>query len=251
MSPTPPTPPDRAADAASDDVTADPGAARARTRGLGVTVGAVVALLLLAGGLAVWALTGDDGSDATASDHGDHSAGAGHAGHDEQVLEGCDPEAYHNTMMMFDPTAADGLLDSGCPWPYEATITVEGGTEDPSIDAAFEPHRYADVFEIVTTERFGMCSVATLPDERVDGFVFGFGVALNPAGCADNVATVQVDIREYASRAWRDTAANAAVADGTAHVLVLGRWVIKIGGDDAEGAARFASLLEPLGAVTV
>lgn len=223
-----------------------------------MTIGAVVLCLVLAGGLAAWALTGgdDSGSVGGAGDHSDHggaagAGGGGHDGHDGQVLAGCDAEAYHRTMMMFNPTAADELLDSGCPWPYDATIELAGGAEDPSIAAAFEPHRYAQIFEIITRERFGMCTVAPLADERVEGFVFGFGVALNPAGCAENEATVRVDIREYATRAWRDSAANAATAEGVPHVVVVGRWVISVTGDDAEGAARFASLLDPLGGVTV
>lgn len=228
----------------------DTDVARTSRRGLAVTLAAVVLCLALAGGLAIWALAGGDGASG-AGEHADHGEHTDHGDHGEEVLAGCDADAYHHTMMMFDPTAADDLLDSGCPWPYDATIELVGGAEDPSIAAAFEPHRYAQVFEIITRERFGMCAVSTLADERVDGFVFGFGVALNPAGCAENVSTVQVDIREYATKAWRDSAANAATAEGVPHVVVLGRWVISIAGDDAEGAARFASLLEPLGGVIV
>lgn len=226
-------------------------------RGLVVTAVAVAVCLVAAIGFVVVAITSDDdGSSATThQDHGTDDAGtgdaaAGHEGHDTQVLAGCDAEAYHNTMMMFDPLAADGLVDSGCTWPYDATIVVEGGTEDPSIDEPFEPQRYADVFDVIGTERYGMCSVASLADPHVNGFVFGFGVALNPSGCAGGDATVQLVIREYASRAWRDTAAvTAAGAGGTEHIVVLGRWVMTIAGTDADGAARLVEALAPLGGV--
>lgn len=237
---------------------------RTGRRSLVLTVAVVVICLVSAAVLGSWALRGGDGSSAAGADHSDHAGESGHADHsqdaaaagghgehDTAVLEGCDADAYHDTMMMFDPTAADGLLDSGCTWPYDASIAVEGGAENPSISASFEPRRYAEIFEVLTAERFGMCSVGRLPDDTVDGFVFGFAVALQPGGCADNRATVRLEIREYATRAWRDTAASAVDRSATPHVLVLGRWVIGISGDDAEGASRLASFLEPLGAATV
>lgn len=218
----------------------------------------VAAVLLALTAAAVFAFVALRGSD-EGSGRGDASpagqVGVGHDGHGgsgregaAEVLAGCDAGELHHAMKMFDPTVADDLLDSGCPWPYEASIVIEGGREDPSIAAPFEPRRYAEVFEVVAAERFGMCAVSTLPDERVDGFVSGFGLALRPGGCAEGGATVQVDLREYATRAWRDVAAGAA--EGS-HVMVLGRWVVTIGGTDGAGAARFASLLEPLGAEQV
>ena len=223
---------------------------RRSRRGLVITLAAVAACLIAALGFVVLALGADD-DPADPADQAGSAADADHTGHDDhatQVLEGCDAQAYHNTMMMFDPLAADGLLDTGCPWPYDATIEVAGGTEDPAIDEPFEPQRYAGVFDVIAAERYGMCSVATLADAQVNGFVFGFGVALNPAGCASGDATVQLVIREYASRAWRDTAANiAASAGGDEHIVVLGRWVMTIAGSDAAGAARLVEALAPLG----
>ena len=85
--------------------------------------------------------------------------------------------------------------------------------------------------------------------------MFGFRVPLNPAGCADGVSTFDVVIREYATRAWRDTAAAAArtevVAAGTGDVVVLGRWVVSLVGDDAAGIDAFAARLVDLGGVSI
>jgi len=224
-----------------------------------VTVGVVTVCLVAAGAFGFWALRGDDGTsedaaaDAATGLHADHADHADHAGGD--VLAGCDAEGYHRTMMMFDPLAADGLLESGCTWPYDATIAVDGGAEDPSIAAAYEPRRYAEIFDTITEGRYGMCAVASLADERVNGFVFGFRVPLNPAGCADGVPTFDVVIREYATRAWRDTAAAAArtevVAAGAGDAVVLGRWVVSLVGDDAAAVDAFAARLVDLGGVSI
>jgi hypothetical protein len=228
-------------------------------RGPAVTVGVVTVCLVAAGAFGFWALRGGDGTsedaaaDAATGLHADHADHADHAGGD--VLAGCDAEDYHRTMMMFDPLAADGLLESGCTWPYDATIAVDGGAEDPSIAAAYEPRRYAEIFDTITEGRYGMCAVASLADERVNGFVFGFRVPLNPAGCADGVPTFDVVIREYATRAWRDTAAAAArtevVAAGAGDVVVLGRWVVSLVGDDAAAVDAFAARLVDLGGVSI
>ena len=223
-------------------------------RGLATTVGVVVVCLLAAGAFGVWALrsggTSDDVSDAADEAAGLHTD---HAGGD--VLAGCDADDYHRTMMMFDPLAADGLLESGCTWPYDATITVDGGAEDPSIAAVYEPRRYTEVFDTIAAGQYGMCAVASLADERVNGFVFGFRVPLNPAGCADGVSTFDVVIREYATRAWRDSAAAAArtevVAAGTGDAVVLGRWVVSLVGDDSAAVDAFAARLVDLGGVSI
>ncbi len=213
----------------------------------------VVSCLVAAGVFAIWALRDSDGDGEVTA------AGAGHDGHDghggEQVLEGCDPVAYHNTMMMFDPFAADGLLDLGCPWPYDATIAVAGGQENPEITAEFVPRRYAEIFDLISAEQYGMCAVASLPDETVNGFVFGFRVALNEAGCADGVSTFDVVLREYATKAWRDAAAGVAAADvieaGAGRVVVLGRWVVAVIGAHEATVDAFAEQLVPLGGVSM
>lgn len=226
-----------------------------------VTVGVLVAATL--GVVAITAGDGDDAAATTTVDHAGHTGastvpgdtaapGASDAGtHDDHagsVLPGCDPAELHAVMMMFTPVAADELLDGPCPWPYDAAISLVGGEEDPSIAAEYEPRRYAEVFDVLTAERYGMCSVSLLPDPTVDGLVFGFGADLHPGGCADGTVTVELDIREYATRAFRDSAAHALAGERT---LVLGRWVITIAGTDTDGADRLAELLVPLGAVTV
>ncbi len=222
-------------------------------RGLAVTIGVVAVCLAAAGAFGVWALRGGDGTSegAVADDatglHADHGGG--------DVLAGCDAEEYHHTMMMFDPLAADGLLESGCAWPYDATIVVDGGAEDPSIAAVYEPRRYAEIFDTIADGQYGMCAVASLAEERANGFVFGFRVPLNPAGCADGVPTFDVVIREYSTRAWRDTAAAAArsevVAAGAGDAVVLGRWVVSLVGDDAAAVDAFAARLVGLGGVSI
>ncbi len=251
MSPTS-SPPDT--ESTPDPGTDAPGAGGpASRRGLAVTLGVVAVCLVAAGAFGVWALRGGDGS--TSEDAADAATGlhADHAGGD--VLAGCDAEDYHHTMMMFDPLAADGLLESGCTWPYDATIAVDGGAEDPSIAAEYEPRRYAEIFDTIAAGKYGMCAVASLADERVNGFVFGFSVPLNPAGCADGVPTFDVVIREYATRAWRDTAAVAArtdvVAAGAGDAVVLGRWVVSLVGDDAVAVDAFAARLVDLGGVSI
>lgn len=231
-----------------DDVAPD------RPKGLVLLAGVVTLFLVAAVAFGVWALraTGDD-RDAVAGemDHTNHGSDAGHDGHDGHdggaVLEGCDADAMHASMMMLDPLVADGLLESGCPWPYSADVVIEGGAEDPSIAAAFEPRRYAEIFDLLTVDRLGMCSVLRLPDPVVDGFVFGFRTQLHPGGCADGVATVQLDMREYATRAWRDAAARAAADGGAAaNVVVLGRWVITTGGDDPAASDSLAESIVAL-----
>ncbi len=222
----------------------------------------VVSCLVAAGVFAIWALRDSDGDGkvtAVGAGHDGqnaHDGQNGHDGHDgEQVLDGCDPVAYHNTMMMFDPFAADGLLDSGCPWPYDATIAVAGGEENPETTAEFVPRRYAEIFDLISAEQHGMCSVASLPDETVNGFVFGFRVALNESGCADGVSTFDVVLREYATKAWRDSAAEVAAADvivpGAGRVVVLGRWVVSVIGVDEATVDAFADQLVPLGGASM
>jgi hypothetical protein len=246
----PPTP--------ESEPTGDPATSGAPSRrGLAVTATVVVACLLAAVVFGVWAVrSGGDGADDVTAGGAATGASDLHADHDGgDVLAGCDAEEYHHTMMMFDPLVADGLLESGCTWPYDATIAVGGGEEDPSIGAEFEPRRYAEIFDTIAEGQYGMCAVASLADERANGFVFGFRVPLNPAGCADGVSTFDVVIREYVTRAWRDTAASAASAEvvgaGTGNAVVLGRWVVSLIGDDAAAVDDFAARLIDLGGVAV
>ena len=231
-------------------------AAPTRPKGLGLLAGVVTLCLVASAAFGVWAWrsAGDEdvaGSGVEGMDHTDHhSSDQAHEGHvDSAVLEGCDPDAMHASMMMFDPFVADGLLESGCAWPYSADIVIAGGIEDPSIAAVFEPRRYAEVFDLLAVDRLGMCSVSRLPDPAVDGFVFGFRTQLHPESCAGGVASVQLDVREYATRAWRDTAAHAAAGDGS--VAVLGRWVITTSGDDSSASAALGDSIAALAGAAV
>lgn len=212
---------------------------------------AAVAATLLA---IVAFVSGGDPADATPATAGaaegaagdaDSAAGTVHEHHVGDALPGCDQDQMHAAMMMFNPSVADELLTGTCPWPYDATIAIAGGVEDPSIVAAFEPHRYQDLFDLFTSLKYGTCSVSTLADPRVDGFVFGFEVGLRPGGCGQGDVSVQFTIREYVTRAWRDTAASQSVATSS---HVLGRWVVGIDGSDAGAVAQLAAALAALDA---
>jgi hypothetical protein len=74
--------------------------------------------------------------------------------------------------------------------------------------------------------------------------VFGFDYPLEPNACLDNQPTVTLTVSEYATRAQRDAAAHASSANVN---LVLGRWVLKIDGDDAD-ARRLADALTTIDA---
>jgi hypothetical protein len=150
-------------------------------------------------------------------------------------------------MAMWNPTLADEMVTIGCPWPWDPAFQgLTGGTEDPSIDAAFEPRLYADAFEVVDAERFGTCQVAASPADVDTGLVFGFDVAMHAESCADVLPDVNLALHEYASRGFRDEAANA-----TPGSMVLGRWVVQVTGDDTESVDRLAAALEAAGAVPV
>lgn len=182
-----------------------------------------------------------------AADSGTVATGAAHSHEMGDALPGCDQERMHASMMMFNPVVADELIDGTCPWPYDATIATAGGMEDPAINVAFEPRRYQELFDLFTTIRYGTCNVSRLPDPVVGGFVFGFGIGLRPAGCAEGGATVEVSIREYATRAWRDESANALAATDTSS-LAMGRWVIELEGTDTAAVERLDTELVAIGA---
>ena len=255
------TPPDSTPSATPDgpiDGTPHAGREGARPRGLAALVAVVTICVVAAVAFGVWAFgSSDDGgsaSGASGADHGDHLGGDAHAGHGGgEVLEGCDAAAINASMMMFDPFVADELLGSGCPWPYFAGVDVDGGAEDSSIAAVFEPRRYAEVYDLLAAERLGMCAVSRLADPEVNGLVFGFRTLLQPGGCVDGVASVELDVREYSTRAWRDTAAGAMLdAPGVDSVVVLGRWLVTTRGDDAAAAAALLTSIGAMdGAVTL
>lgn len=162
---------------------------------------------------------------------------------------GCDQLSFHSAMQMWNPALADELLTYDCPFPFEPeTIGMEGGAEDPSLAAPFEPHRYQEIFDVITAERIGTCSIGRTPDPSVRGFVYGFIVRGRAETCAENNPNVEVVIREYATRAHRDEAAHALTAPS---VQVFGRWTIAYDGSDPDAIRRLAGSVAELGAVPV
>ncbi|QGG95720.1 hypothetical protein [Actinomarinicola tropica] len=151
---------------------------------------------------------------------------------------------------MWNSAMADEMTTAGCPFPYEPFIPpMEGGEEDPSIDAPFEPRLYADIWQMLSDADLGLCQVTTLPEDSVDGLVFGFRYVAGAAGCPELEGDVALEVREYATRAWRDARAHDAEAPRT---FVLGRWVIGVAptGEGGETAVRaVAEGLGGLGAV--
>jgi hypothetical protein len=161
--------------------------------------------------------------------------------------EACDSVGVHSQMAMWNATLADEMVELECPWPWAPELQgLDGGTEDPSIDAPFEPHLYADVFAAIDAERFGTCEVRSVPQDESVGLVFGFDIGLHAETCADVTPNVTVSLDEFATRAFRDEAANA-----TPDALVLGRWLIQVTGSDADAIGRLTGVLEDQGAVTV
>jgi hypothetical protein len=166
-------------------------------------------------------------------------------------LSGACGEAHagHN-LAMWDPTAADEMLDAGCPWPYPPFDDVgEGGTENPNLGATFEARRYSELWDMLQEARIGLCSVGPLVDAPGDGFTFGFRYTVRRGGCVETTDTVDLVVREYATRAWRDAQAAALAADGV--TLVLGRWAVQVVGADEFTVNRLYEGLVELGAVTV
>ena len=159
----------------------------------------------------------------------------------------CDDIGVHSQMAMWNPTLADEMLETGCPWPWDPAFQdISGGTEDDAIDAPFEPRRYSDAFEVVDAQRFGTCQVAASPADVETGLVFGFDISMHAESCADVLPNVSLKLHEYASRGFRDAAAN-----DTPGAMVLGRWVVQVRGDDTASVQRLTEAMEGLGAVPV
>jgi hypothetical protein len=167
-------------------------------------------------------------------------------------LAGACGEAHagHNAAM-WDPTSADEMLDAGCPWPYPPFETAaEGGTENPNLGAVFEARRYSDLWDALQSASVGVCTVAPLADTPADGFSFGFRYTVRSGSCSAGSDTVDLVVREYVTRAWRDTVA-AELAASTPPAMVLGRWAVVVEGDDEFTTNRLFEMLVGLGAVTV
>lgn len=222
--------------------------------GSGGAGGAVVMVLAvvaaIVGLLVVPSLLADDdsGSD-TATESTDTVATTTTAA---PLLEGTCGEVHagHNAAM-WDPTSADEMLDAGCPWPYAPfEVAVDGGTENPNLGALFEARRYSDLWDALQEATIGVCTVAPLADAPADGFTFGFRYTVQAGGCSAGDDTVDLVVREYVTRAWRDTSA-ATLAATNAPVVVFGRWALYVEGDDDFTTNRLFETLVGLGAVTV
>ncbi|MGY6501504.1 MAG: hypothetical protein ACXIVQ_11520 [Acidimicrobiales bacterium] len=156
-----------------------------------------------------------------------------HAGHDH---------------MMWNPVMADEMTEADCPWPYEPfVVAADGGQVDESIAAHFEPVLYSELWDMFGRSDLGVCQVALLPDEPDDGLVFGFTYTVSQPGCAEDAERVDVVVREFVARGWRDHHAGEASSQ---RVLVFGRWVIEIDGSSPI-ADTIVGGLGDLGAVTV
>ena len=155
----------------------------------------------------------------------------------------------HNAMS-WDPTMADEMVAKGCGWPYEPFLSSsDGATQDAALDAApFEPRLYDEIWQVIGRTGLGVCTVTGLPDPPAEGFAFGFRYAVAPPGCVGADADVDVDVREYGTRAERDTAARQA---GASEALVLGRWVITLEPGDGAIAEDLHRELAGLGAIDV
>lgn len=153
----------------------------------------------------------------------------------------------HNTMA-WDPTQADEMVDRSCGWPYDPFLsTADGGEEDPALAAPFEARRYAELSDVLAAAGAGLCSVGALPAPPAEGFAFGFRYGAAEPGCPGATPTVDLEAREWVTRAQRDAAAHAAASDRT---FVLGRWTVTVTGDTALAEGVVDGLVD-LGAVAV
>lgn len=192
---------------------------------------AVAVVLGLLGGIAALTLRSSDDDDAGALTG---ACAELHAGHD---------------LMGWNPTQADEMLDGDCGWPYPPyEVSASGGEADPALDAPFEPRPYAELWDAMNAAELGVCTVASLPDEPGDGFVFGFRYEGSEPGCATGSGTIDLVAREHVTRAQRDTAAHA-IDDGSA--FVLGRWSLQVVSEDQTEADRLTAQLTELGATAV
>jgi hypothetical protein len=165
--------------------------------------------------------------------------------------EGCDQLNFHASMAMWNPALADELLDYSCPFPYEPDlVSMDGGSEDSSLSAAYEPRRYQEIYDIIASEMIGICAITRVGEPSVGGFVYGFNNTLRAETCAKNDPNIELATREYASRAHRDEAAHR-LAESVGRVLVLGRWVVSLDGDDPDALGRLSTRLEQIGASPV
>lgn len=161
----------------------------------------------------------------------------------------CDSTHAGHNVMRWNATMADEMVTAGCGWPYEPfTVPLEGGEEDPALDAPFEARLYSEIWDAIGQVDVGVCAVSALPEEPGEGgFVFGFDYGIAEPGCA-NDAIAHVVVKEYGTRAQRDAAAHASDEAAT---YVLGRWVVTVFGEEQSMTDALEQAVDSLGAVPV
>jgi hypothetical protein len=209
----------------------------------------LAAVIVVAIGAVIGLTSGDDPADddaggAVSSSPGD-AAGAPVA---QPLGEECQNLHAGHGIAMWNSAMADEMTTAGCTFPYAPfDPPLAGGQEDPTIAAPFEPRLYDELWQVFSGLGLGVCQVATLAEESVDGYAFGFRYAVGPAGCPDLDGDAAVVAREYVTRAHRDAHADAAASPTT---LVLGRWVLQVEGAPGQVAELMAGL-RGIGAVPV
>lgn len=159
----------------------------------------------------------------------------------EPLSDECaDLHSGHNAMM-WNPAMADEMLDAGCAWPYDPFIPDPTGADEDGRfdDVPFEGRPYDELWDAIGETGLGVCSIGLLPEPQ-PGEAFGFRYSLAPPGCPDAVATIEMDVREFATRGDRDA---AAADDGE---LVLGRWAIAVTPTDPAADADASALTDVL-----
>ncbi len=98
---------------------------------------------------------------------------------------GCESTHSGHNVMRWNATMADEMVAAGCEWPYDPfLVPLEGGEEDPALDAPFEARLYSEIWDMIGQVDVGVCAVSALPEEPgAGGFVFGFdyGIASQDA----------------------------------------------------------------------
>lgn len=144
---------------------------------------------------------------------------------------------------------ADDMLTRGCAWPYAPfLVSLDGGVEDHSIPAEFVSVPYATLWSLIGKSGAGVCTVAPIADPPgAGGFVFGFAYDIAPPACPTG-KTLTLNAREYATRAFRDSALHSAAG---AAVFGMGRWILQVNGVDRTLLAQLTSSMVAAGAAVL
>lgn len=214
------------------------------------TVFVLAVAVVLVGAIAVIASIGGDDGDDGATGQGATTDAAADGTAPAAALSGdCQNLHASHGIAMWNPAYADEMTAADCGWPYEPfLVTLDGGEEDPSIAAPFEPRLYDELWQMFGGLGLGVCQVAGVEEDAAHGMVFGFRYAVGPAGCPDMEGDAALVAREYGTRAQRDAAAHASEAPRT---WAFGRWVLEVDGDDAALVEQVSGAVTGLGASEV